>query len=151
MDNCAVLASVRASVQHNRIYLHSTAQTEHAVIGFLGPKSLQGGLDNVVLLGEQIIGPVRQLALAHPDTQHGVCHGVLVCACSRLGPLQSCVPQSELPVAGGVAVPVGERLHPALEPRALGDVGGERRGRHVAGVEGVGCRQLQMGVSSVRW
>jgi hypothetical protein len=44
------------------------------------------------------------------------------------------VPQTELPVAGGVAVPVGERLHPALQPRALHDVGGERRGRHGGGV-----------------
>lgn len=44
------------------------------------------------------------------------------------------VPQTELPVAGGVAVPVGQRLHPLLQPRPLHDVGGERRGRH-----GCGC------------
>ena len=41
-----------------------------------------------------------------------------------------CIPQSELPVAGGVAVPVGQWLHPALEPRALADEGGERWHRH---------------------
>lgn len=49
-------------------------------------------------------------------------------------PRESFVPQSELPVAGSVGVPVGQRLDPALEPRALGDVGGEGRGRH-----GCGC------------
>ncbi|KAH8625330.1 hypothetical protein IG631_19209 [Alternaria alternata] len=43
-------------------------------------------------------------------------------------------PSTELPVAGGVAVPVGQRLHPLLQPRPLHDVGGERRGRH-----GYGC------------
>jgi hypothetical protein len=65
-------------------------------------------------------------------------------------PDRGSVPQTELPVAGGVAVPVGERLHPALQPRALHDVGGERRGRHDCGCstayrrgrDGC-CRQLQ--------
>ena len=38
--------------------------------------------------------------------------------------------QSESPVAGGVGVPVGERSHPALEPWALDNVVGDRRGRH---------------------
>lgn len=38
--------------------------------------------------------------------------------------------ESESPVAGGIGVPVGERGEPALEPWALDDVTGERRGRH---------------------
>jgi hypothetical protein len=46
---------------------------------------------------------------------------------------EGCIPQSELPVTGGVAVPVGERLHPALQPRALVDERGERRRRHGCG------------------
>jgi hypothetical protein len=46
---------------------------------------------------------------------------------------EGCVPQTELPVSCSVAVPVGQRHHPALEPRALGDEGGERRGRHCLG------------------
>lgn len=39
--------------------------------------------------------------------------------------------ESESPVAGGVGVPVGKGLHPALKQRALDNVAGERRGRHV--------------------
>jgi hypothetical protein len=38
--------------------------------------------------------------------------------------------ESESPVAGGIGVPVGERGEPALEPWALDNVTGERRGRH---------------------
>lgn len=38
--------------------------------------------------------------------------------------------ESESPVTGGIGVPVGERCEPALEPWALDDVTGERRGRH---------------------
>jgi hypothetical protein len=79
--------------------LESSAQTEDTVVGFLWSETLQGSLHDIVLLGEQVIGP-----------------------------------QTELPVAGGVAVPVGQRLHPLLQPRPLHDVGGERRGRH-----GYGC------------
>ena len=64
------------------------------------------------------------------------------------------VPQAELPVAGGVGVPVGEGLHPALEPWALHDGGGERRRGHDCGVRrscaggrGAACRQWRVEVS----
>jgi hypothetical protein len=63
---------------------------------------------------------------------------------ARSSHIGGAVPQTELPVAGGVAVPVGERLHPALQPRPLHDVGGERRGRHGGGCATAvrGCRCL---------
>jgi hypothetical protein len=49
------------------IYLHGASYAEDAVVGLLGLEALEGGLDNVVLLGEQVIGPVRQSASAlHP-------------------------------------------------------------------------------------
>lgn len=41
------------------MYLESSAQTEDTVIGLLGSETLEGVLDGVVLLGEQIIGPVH--------------------------------------------------------------------------------------------
>jgi len=47
------------------MYLHSAAQTEDAVVCVLGLEALEGGLHNVVLFGEQVIGPVKQSALAH--------------------------------------------------------------------------------------
>ena len=52
------------------IYLHGTAQTEDAVVGILGLKALQSGLDEVVLLGEQVIGPAGQFTSAHQFAAH---------------------------------------------------------------------------------
>jgi hypothetical protein len=46
---------------------------------------------------------------------------------------QERVPQAELPVTRGIAVIVGQRLHPALQPRALVDERCERRRRHCCG------------------
>lgn len=43
------------------------------------------------------------------------------------------VPQSQLPVARGIDVPVGERLHPLLQPRPLEDEGGEGGRGHGVG------------------
>ena len=40
------------------------------------------------------------------------------------------IPQTQLPVARVVKVPFGERLHPALQPRALHDLRCEGRDRH---------------------
>ena len=55
-----------------------------------------------------------------------------------------CVPETELPVSGGIAVPVGERLHPALQPWARdgADMVAVVDGV-LAGFTGGGCRQLQ--------
>lgn len=52
-----------------------------------------------------------------------------------------CIPQSELPVASSVLVPLAERDHPPLQPRALHDEVGERRLRHLCGGGGrMSCR-----------
>jgi hypothetical protein len=53
----------------------------------------------------------------------------------RIG-LVGVVPQSQLPVARGIDIPVGERLHPLLEPRALEDERGEGGRGHVVGRAG---------------
>jgi hypothetical protein len=70
-----------------------------------------------------------------------------------------CLPQTELPVAGGIAVPAGQRLHPLQQPRALLNKGGERRRRHVfggcdggAGVSGGGLPSIaEVGVVRSSW
>jgi hypothetical protein len=43
-------------------------------------------------------------------------------------------PETQLSVASGVRVPVGERGHPALQPGALDDEVGDRGLRHDCGV-----------------
>jgi hypothetical protein len=43
-------------------------------------------------------------------------------------------PKTQLSVASGVRVPVGERGHPALQPGALDNEVGERGLRHDGGV-----------------
>lgn len=48
------------------MYLEGAAQAENTVVGLLGLEALEGGVDNVVLLGEQIIGPVRQSVSSGP-------------------------------------------------------------------------------------
>jgi hypothetical protein len=45
-------------------YLHGAAQSVDAIVGVLGLQALEGGLHDVVLLGEQVVGSVKQLALA---------------------------------------------------------------------------------------
>jgi hypothetical protein len=46
------------------MYLHGAAQTEDAVVGFLGLQTLERSRNDIVLLWEQVIGPVGKLALA---------------------------------------------------------------------------------------
>jgi hypothetical protein len=60
MDNCDILASGSSCAIGGRVYLKSAAQAEDTVVGLLGIEALEGGVDNVVLLGEQVVGPVRQ-------------------------------------------------------------------------------------------
>lgn len=62
MDNCDILASSSSCsfAIGGRVYLESAAQAEDAVVGLLGVEALEGGVHNVVLLGEQVVGPVRQ-------------------------------------------------------------------------------------------
>jgi hypothetical protein len=97
-------------------YLECAAQTEDTVVGVLGTEALEGVLDDVVLLGQEVVGA-----------------------------------QTELPVAGGVAVPVGQRLDPALQPRALHDHGGERGRRHFGGCGSTGGVPAMGGRSRARW
>ena len=60
MDNCDILASGSSSAIGGRVYLESAAQAKDTVVGLLGVKALESGVHNVVLLGEQVVGPVRQ-------------------------------------------------------------------------------------------
>jgi hypothetical protein len=60
-------------------YMHGAAQSEDAVVCLLGPEALEGGLHNVVLFGEDVVGPVRQCALAHLPAMPSVCHGSWRC------------------------------------------------------------------------
>ena len=60
MDNCDSLASGSSSAIGERVYLESAAQAEDTIVGLLGVEALEGGVHNVVLLGEQVVGPVRQ-------------------------------------------------------------------------------------------
>jgi hypothetical protein len=145
MDSYTTLVKCLSPQSLDVMYLHSAAQTEDTVVCFLGLEALEGGLHNVVLLGEQVIGPVRQSALAHPAISPNVCHNVSRASSTQCVACEGCVPQSELPVSCGVQVPVGERLHPLLQPWALVDERGEGRRRHgcgystgYAGVEWVG-------------
>lgn len=117
-----------------RPYLESSAQTEDTVVGFLWSETLQGSLHDIVLLGEQVIGPASWIPSAHRFAARCSLHSIRMSCSIRRMRIGGSVPQTELPVAGGVAVPVGQRLHPLLQPRPLHDVGGERRGRH-----GCGC------------
>lgn len=114
-------------------YLEGSAETEDTVVGLLGTKTLEGGLDGVVLLGEQVIGPVQQFPSAHHSRASSISPQILPSVGGTASSHRGSVPQAELPVARGIAVPVGEGLHPALQPRALHDVGGERRRRHGCG------------------
>jgi hypothetical protein len=117
-------------------------------------------VDNVVLLGEQVIGPVRHSVSSGPcASQHALfCQSVhpmhprnapdIQSQGSSSDPAGCSVPEAELPVAGGVDVPVGEGLDPALQPWALHNGGGEGRRGHDCGVRracaggrGAACRQ----------
>lgn len=62
-------------------YLESSAQTEDTVVGFLWSETLQGGLNYVVLLGEQVIGPASQIPSAHHSTIGHIPHCLLLYSC----------------------------------------------------------------------
>ena len=51
------------------------------------------------------------------------------------------VPQTELSVTRGIGVPVGERGHPLLQPRALDNEVGERGLRHDGRICGGGGKE----------
>ena len=134
------------------MYLEGAADAEDAVVGVLGRETLEGELDYVVLLGEDIIGPAEQAASAHRSNsgraQLALCRGC------RAGGLAggAWVPQTELPVASGVAVPLGERLDPALQPRALEDEGSEGRRRHGVWHGSIPVRvRVLRAVAAVQW
>lgn len=123
------------------MYLESAADAEDAVVGLLGRQALEGVLDGDVLLGQDVIGPVGHSGSAHGSeaTREG--------SRANWAVGEASVPQAELPVASGVAVPLGERLHPLGQPRALEDVGGEGRRRHGFGGAIRGRWEVQLGVA----
>lgn len=45
-------------IRYGGKYLEGAADAEDAVVGLLGRQTLEGELDYVVLLGEDVIGPV---------------------------------------------------------------------------------------------
>jgi hypothetical protein len=47
-----MLATHSVSPWRFRKYLESSAQTEDTVVGFLGSETLEGGLNDIVFLGE---------------------------------------------------------------------------------------------------
>lgn len=69
MESCSLLAVVPLLLKFSNMYLQSATQAEDTVVGGLGLQALQGGLDDVVLLGEQIISPTRQCTSAHQFTR----------------------------------------------------------------------------------
>jgi hypothetical protein len=143
--------------------LESTADTEDTVIGLLGGKTLDGLLDILALLRDQVIEPSCEVSRCFcPTLPRTISERPGLQANSTQPrshskdvppvrdefdqPIPSIVSialgrdvidiggqellESESPVAGGIGVPVGEGGEPALEPWALDDVTGERRGRH---------------------
>lgn len=74
MDSCECLASGSPSSICNCMYLEGAAQTEDTVVGLLGAEALEGGVDDVVLLGEQVISPVRQAVSSNPDASPKTLH-----------------------------------------------------------------------------
>lgn len=118
------------------MYLERPAHTEDAVVGLLGCQALHGALHDLALLRDKVIGPVSFVSSLFSH----VSNASVPMASPEIS--RSSIPQTQLPVGGGVEVPLAERLGPAHEPRALQDVGGERRLRHDCGVvsaEAVGC------------
>lgn len=55
------LSIITVVVGSGSSYLHGAAQAEDAVVCLLGSEALEGLLDDVVLLGDQVIGPAKQL------------------------------------------------------------------------------------------
>jgi hypothetical protein len=128
-------------------YLEGPADTEDAVVGLLGGETLDGSLNGVVLLGDQVIGSVSvshgvwkwegRIGPARSQTRTlAQCqYRIMECNCP-VSPALSGVSgmgrllQTQFPVAGSVGVPLGQRHHPILEPWALDDVVGKRRSRH---------------------
>ena len=59
------LANHAQLLRHRQSYLESTAQAEDTVVGFLGRQTLEGELDGVVLLGDQVIGSAEEQTSVH--------------------------------------------------------------------------------------
>jgi hypothetical protein len=58
------------------MYLESTSQAVHAVVGLLRWQALEGELDNLVLLGDQIIGSAECRMLARPSMALQYCRNI---------------------------------------------------------------------------
>ena len=147
----------------DRANLEGAADAEDTVVSLLGGKTLDGLLDVLALLGDQVIEPSWAVSKCFGPTLPRTISARpgLRANSTRLRLHSKDMPptydefdltipnpclnrswwgvvdvrgqellESESPVAGGIGVPVGERGEPALEPWALDDVTGERRGRH---------------------
>lgn len=126
-----MLVTTPYSSRTSRGYLESTSQAVHAVVGFFRRQTLESELDNVVFFGDDVVGPAdrersahrSEAAKHHKNPFREFPHGIdLITRVS--------IPQSQLPVARSVGVPVGERLHPSRQPWAGLDVRGEGGCRH---------------------
>lgn len=124
--------------------LHRPANTENTVVTLLFVQTRQSGLHGLGLLGDQVIGAVKQkrnqgaVSLGsgggHLDDRIKLCKG----GSRELGDKREAeaqlgggelviddIPETQLAVACGVGVPVGEGLEGAAQPGALGDKGSE--------------------------
>lgn len=107
-------------------HLECSSDAENAIVGFLCRQPLERELHRLVLLRNEVVAPeqtqtISMRSLSKP-WQDSMAWGV-----------DLHLPQAELSVASGIAVPVCERLHPAAEPWPLDHKLGERGSRHDCG------------------
>lgn len=133
------------------MYLHGAAQAEDAVVGLLGSEALESLLDDIVLFGDQVIGPAKPLALAQcpklPNTQHISNQSMLVrCIASGMAYLS---PICLYPAALQYHSAMGRTQrwsHGRLLMKGARDGADMASGvqRSLGVVGGAGCRQLQI-------
>lgn len=101
--------------------LDGAADTEDAVVALLVGQTLEGGLDLGALFGDEIVGTGRGRGGSAGKTakcRHGRISIVRVAGAGN-------IPETELSVARGIGVPVGERLKGAVQPGPLDDEGSQ--------------------------
>lgn len=120
-------------------YLERSSHSEDTVVGLLGTQALKSLLHNLILLGDQVVGTVSPprvstvLSLPFPPLPAMLSYLFLPSRSWATIKGGGGIPQAQLPVSSVVEVPLAQRTHPAHQPRALHDVGGKRRVRHLGG------------------